>query len=78
MEGNTLVTRFTKNPAFAALVDQSAADLRSRWIAGGRAARLVDDVAAHVPATDGLSRATVKKEADTLRAAIRGSAAAKK
>ncbi|MEU2198957.1 CotH kinase family protein [Isoptericola sp. NPDC019482] len=69
---NALVTRFEENDEFSSKVDAAVDDLTADWIDSGKAAALVDEVAARVPVTDGVDRATIDTDADAVRAALSG------
>lgn len=70
MNNNALVTRFEENADFSAMIDQAVGDLTAEWIDSGKATRLVDEVAARVPATDDVGRAAIDADVQTVKSAL--------
>ncbi|MFE5335802.1 CotH kinase family protein [Isoptericola sp. NPDC056573] len=69
---NALVTRFEEDAGLAAKIDAAVDDLTAEWIDSGKAADLVDEVAARVPATDGVDQATIDADAESVRELVGG------
>ncbi|HWV76030.1 MAG TPA: CotH kinase family protein, partial [Isoptericola sp.] len=69
---NALVTRFEENADFSATIDVAVDDLTAEWVDSGKAAALVDEVAARVPVTDGVDQATIDADAETVGSALEG------
>jgi spore coat protein CotH len=70
MNNNALVTRFEENSEFSGMVDQAVSDLKAEWIDGGKGTKLVDEVAARVPTTDGVDQATIDADAETVKSTL--------
>ncbi|MCD4853339.1 CotH kinase family protein [Arthrobacter sp. AK01] len=68
--GNELKERFLASADFKTLYDDAYKDLYQQLYASGKAAGLLDQIAASVPTSDNLSASDVAKQTDTLKAFI--------
>ena len=65
--GNPLKTRFLESDAFTAVYESAYWDLFDQIYGSGRATALLDEIAATVPVTDGLTRETLQSSIDSMR-----------
>ncbi|HJW01062.1 MAG TPA: CotH kinase family protein [Arthrobacter sp.] len=68
--GNELKERFLASDAFASLYDDAYAELYGQLYGSGTAAGLLDQIAAVVPSSDGLTKEELAEQTATLRAFI--------
>lgn len=74
--GNPLKTRFLESDAFTAAYESAYWDLFEQMYGSGRATALLDEIAATVPVTDGLTADTLQTNVDAMKAWIDQRAAA--
>ncbi|MEZ5152490.1 CotH kinase family protein [Rhodococcus zopfii] len=65
--GNPLKTRFLDSDAFTAVYGSAYWDLFEQMYGSGRAGELLDEIAATVPVSDGLTRETLQASVDSMR-----------
>jgi len=68
--GNALKERFLASAAFTGIYENAYRELYEQLFASGRAVELLDDIAASVPTSDGLTADSLAEQVETLRARL--------
>ncbi|WP_420167047.1 CotH kinase family protein [Rhodococcus parequi] len=68
--GNALEERFLASAAFTGIYENAYRELYEQLFASGRAVELLDDIAASVPTSDGLTADALAEQVETLRARL--------